>query len=164
MRKYVLLIIVILAVIAGIWSFFFSPPKYQIGDKIFVGRYVDTAYEAFMDSDDVDEGEFEKDLATIDITNSFAIWIASTKTDEFMLVKMSIKDGKYCSLDDYSIIKIKDCNVPDLDMENTLGDKKLLQFTIIPSSDYREMENVKTEEFIYRNKSFVFAYRIVDNK
>ena len=49
MRKYVLLIIAVLAVIAGILGFFFSSPKYQIGDNIIEGKYLDTAYEAFVD-------------------------------------------------------------------------------------------------------------------
>ncbi len=163
MRKYVLLIIAVLAVIVGILGFFFSSPKYQIGDNIIEGKYLDTAYEAFVDSDGCPEYEFENDLATIDINNNFAIWIASTKTREFMLVKMSIKDGKYCSLDDFTIIKIKDCNTSKLERENTLGDKKLLQYSIVPSVDYKAMKNVKTENFIYKNKPFVFAYRIVDN-
>ena len=163
MRKYVLLIIAVLAVIVGVLGFFFSSPKYQIGDEIIEGKYLDTAYEAFMDSGGFPEFEFENDLATIDIDDNFAIWIASTKTDEFMLVKMSIKDGKYCSLDDFTIIKIKDCNTSKLERENTLGGEKLLQYSIIPSADYKTEENVKTESFIYKNKPFVFAYKIVDN-
>lgn len=163
MRKYVLLTIAVLAVIAGILGFFFSSPKYQISDNIIEGKYLDTAYEAFVDSGGFPEYEFESDLATIDINNSFAVWIASTKTNEFMLVKMSIKDGKYCSLDDFTIIKIKNCNTSKLERENTLGDKKLLKYSIIPSADYEPIENVKTENFIYKNKSFVFAYKIVDS-
>ena len=42
MRKYVLLTIAVLAVIAGILGFFFSSPKYQIGDNIIEGKYLDT--------------------------------------------------------------------------------------------------------------------------
>ena len=42
MRKYVLLTIAVLAVIAGILGFFFSSPKYQISDNIIEGKYLDT--------------------------------------------------------------------------------------------------------------------------
>ena len=65
MRKYILCILVIFATIAGIFTLFFSSPKYQIGDNIIEGKYLDTAYEAFIDSVGCLEYELNKELATI---------------------------------------------------------------------------------------------------
>lgn len=165
MRKLVLCVLVILAVTVSIFTFFFSSPKYQIGDNIIEGKYLDTAYEAFINSGGCPEFEFKSELATVDVNNEFAIWIASTETDEFMLVKMSLKKGQYCSLDDFTIIKITDCNIYKLEREFTLGKDKSLQYTIIPYNKFKKEENtsIKTNNFIYNNKSFVFVYKIVDN-
>ena len=163
MRKYISIVLVILAVIAGVYSFFFSSPRYQILDDIIVGTYFDTAYEAYLDSDGCSGFEVDEELATIDINNDFAVWIASTKTNEFIVLKMRLKNGQYCSLGNYIITKIKDCNSPELEREFTLGEEKWLHFTILPSSDFQKGENIKTKSFIFKNKSFVFAYRIVDN-
>jgi hypothetical protein len=162
MRKYVAVVLFCLAIISGVFTLLFSSPKYQIGDKILVGRYCDTAYEAFIDSDGCPECEFKEDIATVNVNNDFAVWISSTKDKELMLVKMKMKEGKYCSLDDFTIIKIKDCNSSKFEREFTLGEEKLLLYTICPSSDFKN-EDVRTEKFIYNNKSFIFAYKIVHN-
>lgn len=162
MRKYIAIVLVILAMVAGVLTFLFSSPRYQIGDYIFEGKYLDTAYDAFIGSGGCPEYELDEELATITVTNNFAVWITSTKTDEFMLVKMSLKNGQYCSLDSFKIIKIADCNISELEKEFTLGEEKLLLFTICPSSEFKK-EDVITERFFYKNKSFVFAYKIVDN-
>lgn len=162
MRKYVAIILGVLAVIVGVLTFYFSSPKYQIGDDIIVGEYVNTAYDAYINSGGCHEYELGEELATIPVTNNYAIWIASTKINEFMLVKMSTKNGKYCSLDDFTIIKIKDCNTPKLEREITLGEEKLLQYTIFPTSDFKNKKDIVTEEFNYKNKSYVFAYKITD--
>lgn len=165
MRKYVFCVLVILAVIAGIFEFLFSSPRYQILDDIIVGTYFDTAYEAYLDSDGCSEFEVDEELATIDINNDFAVWITSTKTNEFMLLKMRLKNGQYCSLNNCTIIKIKDCNISELEREFTLGKEKLLQYTILPSSDFQKGNDssIKTNNFIYNDKSYVLAYKIVDN-
>ncbi len=163
MRKYILCILVIFATIAGIFTLFFSSPKYQIGDNIIEGKYLDTAYEAFIDSGGCPEYELNKELATIIVNDNFAVWIASTKTEEFMLVKMSLKNEQFCSLDDFAIITITNCNIPELEREFTLGEERLLQYTIIPASDFKNEENIKTKNFIFENKSYVFAYKIIDN-
>ena len=162
MRKYIAVVLVCLAIIAGVFTLLFSSPKYQIGDEIFVGKYCDTAYEAFIDSGGCPEYDFKEELATVNINNSFAVWISSTKTDEFMLVKMRTEDGKYCSLDDFTIIKIKDCNNSALEREFTLGEEKLLLYTICPFSDLKSEKNVNINNFICKNCSFVFAYKIID--
>lgn len=163
MRKYVAIILAVLAVIVGVLTFYFSSPKYQIGDDIIVGEYVSTAYDAFINSGGCPEYEVDEELATIPITNNYAIWIASTKTNEFMLVKMSLKNSKYCSLDDFAIIKITDCNISELERDFTLGKEKLLQYTICPTSDFKQKKSIAKESFLYKDKSFVFAYKIVDN-
>lgn len=163
MRKYIAIVLVILAMVAGVLTFCFSSPKYQIGDNIIEGKYLNTAYDAFMNSGGCPEYEVYEELATIPITKNYAIWITSTKTDEFMLVKMSLKNGKYCSLDDFTIIKITDCNISELEREFTLGKEKLLQYTICPTSDFKQKKDIVNEGFLYKDMSFVFAYKIVDN-
>ena len=80
-----------------------------------------------------------------------------------MLVKMSLNNELFCSLDDFAIITITNCNIPELEREFTLGEERLLQYTIIPASDFKNEENIKTKNFIFENKSYVFAYKIIDN-
>lgn len=162
MRKYVSIILVILAVTVGVFTFFFSSSKNQIGDYILEGDYFNTAYDAFIKSGGCSEYEFSKELATVKVTNNFAIWITNTKTNEFMLVKMSLKNGQYCSLDDFIIIKTTDYSISQLEREFSLGEEKSLLFTICPSSDFKEEESIKTASFDFKNKSFVFAYKVVD--
>lgn len=72
---------------SGCFITVFSSSKYQVGDYIYEGKYFDTAYDAFVDSGGCSEYELGEELATIKVTNDFAVWIASTKTHEFMLVK-----------------------------------------------------------------------------
>lgn len=49
-----------------------------------------------------------------------------------------------------------------LEREITLGEEKLLQYTIFPTSDFKNKKDIVTEEFNYKNKSYVFAYKIAN--
>lgn len=162
MRKKILILLVVLTLIAGVLSLLFSSSKYQVGDYIYEGKYFDTAYDAFVDSGGCSEYELDEELATIKVTNDFAVWIASTKTHEFMLVKMSLKNNQYCSLDDYYIISITNCNDPELVRSFTLGESGSLLYTICSPTESSN-NDAMTESFYYKGKKYLFLYEIIDS-
>lgn len=123
MTKKRIIIGLFLFIIVIIWIIFycFYPSKDQVGDEIYSGKYFDSAYDAYKDDDVYPYSKIEKELATININERFAMWIASTNHNEFIFAKMSLQNNQYCSLCDYAVIKVSNCNDPRLNEENTLG-------------------------------------------
>ena len=165
MTKKRIIIGLFLFIIVIIWIIFycFYPSKDQVGDEINSGKYFDSAYDAYKDDDVYPYSKIEKELATININERFAMWIASTNHNEFIFAKMSLQNNQYCSLCDYAVIKVSNCNDPRLNEENTLGRNDIIKYTVLPYNKFNKKSDlsIKMQKFDYNNQTYVFAYRIV---
>lgn len=162
MRKYILAGLVLVGVIVGVLTLAFSSISYKDGDIEYNSKYYDSAYDAYENDDPYPLSEIENELATIVVNENNAIWIVSTDNDEFIFVKMSVKNNQYCSLGRYTVDEISNCHSSELDTEYTLGKKDILKFTVLPYSEFKHKDDksIKLEKFDYNNQTYVFAYKI----
>lgn len=162
-KKWIPIVLPLIAIIMVVLLYFFYPSRYQVGDTIYEGKYFDSAYDAYNDDDTYPYSEIEEDLATININENYAMWIASTDHNEFITAKMSVKNNQYCSLGAYSASKISDCHSTKLEADDTLGDKDMLYSTILPYDEFKNKndKSIKIEKFNYKNTTYVYAYKVV---
>lgn len=138
------LIALIVIVVVLILAFLLIPAgKLQIGNNIVYGDYYDTAYDAYLHNDEY--VEIKKEIATVEVTDNCAVWLAETDTNEMFVSLMDIKDGKYCSFGNaccyaYDTSDFKSTNISlDSDFE---VEEEIIKWEIVPESVY-EKSNLK---------------------
>ena len=141
-KKGLISLIIIIAVL--VLAFLFIPAgKLQIGNNVIYGDYYDTAYDAYLHNDE--SVVIKKEIATVDVTDNCAVWLAETDENEMYVSLMDIKDGKYCILGNayfyhYDTSDFKSANISlDSDFQ---AKNDIIKWDILPESVY-EKSNLK---------------------
>lgn len=141
-KKGLISLIIIIAVL--VLAFLFIPAgKLQIGNNVIYGDYYDTAYDAYLHNDE--SVVIKKEIATVDVTDNCAVWLAETDENEMYVSLMDIKDGKYCSFGNaycyhYDTSDFKSANISlDSDFQ---AKNDIIKWDILPESVY-EKSNLK---------------------
>lgn len=173
-KKGLISLLIIIAVL--VLAFLFIPAgKLQIGNNIIYGDYYDTAYDAYLHNDE--PVDIKKEIATVEVTDNYAVWLANTDTNELFVSLMDIKDGKYCSFGNfycygYDTSDFKSTNISlDSDFQ---AENDIIKWEIVPESVY-EKSNLKDNAQCYAVKikaqdvegnevDSLFVYQVEDNQ
>lgn len=167
-----LLIIIVVLVLA----FLFIPAgKLQIGNNIIYGDYYDTAYDAYLHNEEF--AVIKKEIATVDVTDNCAVWIAETDENEMLVSLMDIKDGKYCSFGnaycyEYDTSDFKSTNISlDSDFQ---ARNDIIKWEIVPESVYEKSNlkdnaqcsavKIKAQDVDGNEVDSLFVYQVEDNQ